>query len=65
MMRNHMIIDTKTGDKAVVAFTREEEVEADLREMAIATATRIEIDPVERLRAFLKANPDVLRALNG
>lgn len=58
MEYTHVITDAVTGEVTVIPFT-EEEVLAYQVEAAIS-----EKDPVEKLKEFLLANPDVANILN-
>lgn len=65
MARTRIVVDLTTGEQSEVAYTPEEEIEADAAyalEQEAQLATAQEKSPTEKLADFLNANPDV-RAL--
>jgi hypothetical protein len=58
MEYTHVITDAITGEVTVVPFTEEEVLQHQ------ANAIIAEKDPVEKLKEFLLANPDVANILN-
>lgn len=58
----HVITNAQTGEVTQVPFTPEEIVAYE----AQAAAEQVEQqDPVQKLQAFLAANPDVAQLING
>lgn len=53
---NRIVINCMTGEQTIVPLTEEEIAEIQAREPEPEPAP---VDPVEKLRAFLAANPDV------
>ena len=60
MARFHVITDAETGETTAVPFTPEEEVVADAAEIAAAAP----LDPMQELRGFLIAHPEVAALLS-
>lgn len=58
---NRIVINCQTGEQTMVPLTPEEVAEIEAREPEPAP---VAVDPVDKIRAFLAANPDV-RAILG
>lgn len=61
MQLEHVIVDAETGEKTIVPFTQEE---IDEYNAMVAQAQQSQQTPVEKLQAFLAANPDVAALVN-
>lgn len=57
MEYTHVITDAVTGEVTIVPFTEEEILQYQAE-------AEVEKDPVEKLKEFLLANPDVANILN-
>ena len=58
----HVITDANTGKVTSRPFTAKEIKE---HEAMVAKLEAQQVDPVEKLKSFLAANPDVANLLNG